>query len=47
MDLLGKMLEIRHEDRISIQDAINHPFFDPVRQTVMNETMQKYPNYIC
>lgn len=31
LDLLSKMLTIDHTDRITASDAINHPFFDDVR----------------
>ena len=31
-DLLTKMLKIDHTERITAQEAINHSFFDSVRE---------------
>mmetsp|Transcript_4519 Transcript_4519/g.8279 ORF Transcript_4519/g.8279 Transcript_4519/m.8279 type:complete len:137 (-) Transcript_4519:274-684(-) len=32
LSLLDKMLRYDHEERITALEAINHPFFDPVRE---------------
>jgi len=32
LDLLRKLLEIDHENRITSFEALQHPFFDPIRQ---------------
>lgn len=32
LDLLAKMLEFNPEKRITVKQAIKHPFFDRVRQ---------------
>lgn len=37
IDLLDKLLVYDHEARFSAQQAIQHPFFDPVRDRVRGE----------
>ena len=32
LDLVSKMLVCDKEGRISVKDAMNHPYFDPVRE---------------
>ena len=38
-DLLDKMLEMDHKFRITATDALNHPFFDEIRETDVNEEL--------
>ena len=37
-DLLSQMLTVDHTNRITAKEALGHPFFDEVRQMVLEET---------
>lgn len=43
LDLLDKMLQFDHEDRIMAHEAMQHPFFKPVRDVLQTDPQQQYP----
>lgn len=40
IDLVSKMLEISHEDRITPRDALKHPYFDPIRELMDDDIIK-------
>ncbi len=40
-ELLNCMLCFDHHRRATAQEALSHPFFDPVRQTILEEDKRK------
>lgn len=44
IDLLDKMLKIDHRERILAEDAMKHPFFDPVRKVLEGRAQEQYPH---
>ena len=42
LDLLDKLLVYDHNKRLTAKEAINHPFFDPVRAFVQEEVHTRY-----
>lgn len=43
IDLLDKMLRFDHRERILAEDAMRHPFFDPVRKVLERQALEGYP----
>ncbi|KEG07179.1 casein kinase II subunit alpha [Trypanosoma grayi] len=43
LDLLDKMLKMDHQERILASEAMQHPFFDPVRRVLGEDAQQQYP----
>ncbi|CCW70418.1 unnamed protein product, partial [Phytomonas sp. Hart1] len=43
LDLLDKMLQFDHQDRIRADEAMEHPYFDPVRRAFAGDPNQRYP----
>lgn len=43
LDLLDKMLQVDHQERILAYDAMQHPFFDPVRKVLQGDPQEQYP----
>ena len=39
------MLTVDHTNRINAKDAMAHPFFDKVRDKVLEETAESYGEY--
>ncbi|EKF26256.1 casein kinase II, alpha chain, putative, partial [Trypanosoma cruzi marinkellei] len=43
LDLLNKMLRLDHQERILAWDAMQHPFFDPIRNVLREDPQEQYP----
>lgn len=43
LDLLDKMLQFDHQDRILAHEAMQHPFFAPVREALAKDPQEQYP----
>ncbi|CCW62883.1 unnamed protein product [Phytomonas sp. EM1] len=43
LNLLDKMLQFDHQDRIMAHDAMTHPYFEPVRRALESNPNQRYP----
>lgn len=43
LDLLDKMLQFDHQDRILAHEAMEHPFFAPVREALRADPQEQYP----
>lgn len=43
IDLLDRMLRMDHRERIFAFDAMQHPFFDPVRRVLGEDAQEQYP----
>ncbi|EKG07969.1 casein kinase II, alpha chain, putative [Trypanosoma cruzi] len=43
VDLLDKMLRLDHQERILAWDAMQHPFFDPIRSALREDPQEQYP----
>ena len=39
------MLTVDHTHRITAKQALLHPFFDTVRQRILEETAAQYPDF--
>ena len=44
VDLIQKMLEVDHTKRILPREAMQHPYFEPVRETKRFEDMRRRAN---
>ncbi|KAG8340255.1 Protein kinase domain [Trypanosoma vivax] len=43
LELLDRLLRVDHQERILAHEAMQHPFFDPVRRAMKGDPQEQYP----